>query len=60
MGALILFLTPDPVSPRYASAHHDCLTKLAKFVYKYTGPSGKQSTTDYLNKMLLIQSHLTT
>jgi len=60
MGAPILFLTPDAVWPRYASAHHDCLAKLAKFVYKNTYPSGKQSTTNYLNKMLLIQSHLTT
>jgi len=61
MRASNLFLAPGAVLPCYAPAHHDCLAKMAKFVYKITRPiSGKLSTTNYLNKTLLSQSHLTT
>jgi len=56
MGAPNLFLAPSAISPDYAPAHHDCLAKMAKFVYKTTCPSVanylKQNALDY-------RSHLT-
>jgi len=39
MGAPNLFLAPGAILPRYALAHHDCLAKMAKFVYKNTSLS---------------------
>jgi len=59
MGAPNLFFAPGAVQPCYAPVHQDCLAKLAKFVYKNTCPSSKLSPTNYLNKILFIQSHLT-
>jgi len=55
-GGPNLFLSPGPILPRYAPAHHDCLAKMAKFVYKNTCPS----VTNYLIQNAVdYQSHLT-
>jgi len=55
MGAPNFFLVPGAIQPRYAPTHHDCLARMAKFVYKITCPSvANYQSQKIWNKMLSI------